>query len=138
MDAHMNSHAPHIRGIHHFTIRCSQAQLDEVRDFYCNVLGMRIGPRPGFDFAGHWMYVGDMAVVHLAAIVADAELSGERSGSGFDHVALHASGLDATRARLDELAIPYEELPVPGWPLRQIFLKDPVGSRIELSFDVDR
>jgi hypothetical protein len=33
------------------------------------------------------------------------------------------------------LGLPFEELPVPGWPLRQIFLKDPVGSKIELTFD---
>jgi hypothetical protein len=36
---------------------------------------------------------------------------------------------------VQRLGIPHEELPVPGWPLRQIFLHDPVGSRIELTFD---
>lgn len=128
-----------IRGLHHFTIRCRPADLERVRAFYCDVLGMRTGPRPGFDFAGHWLYVDGTAVVHLAAIVADADAdtSPRATGGGFDHVALHSTGLTAARARLHALGLPYQELPVPGWPLRQIFLEDPVGSKIELSFDTD-
>ena len=62
--------APQIAGIHHFTIRCTPAELDAVRDFYRDVLGMRAGPRPAFDFPGYWMYVGDVAMVHLVALAA--------------------------------------------------------------------
>ena len=130
--------APEVLRIHHFTIRCSKAELDAVRAFYCEVLSMRPGPRPEFDFPGHWLYLADKVVLHLAAIVGDSgvEANAERGGSGFDHVSLHCTGLDATRTRLEALAIPFEELPVPGWPLRQIFLRDPVGSKIELTFEL--
>ena len=62
---------PALLGIHHFTIRCAPAALDAVRAFYCEVLGMATGPRPDFPFDGHWLYVGETAVVHLAAVLAE-------------------------------------------------------------------
>lgn len=130
--------APQVAGIHHVTIRCTLAELDALRDFYREVLGMHAGPRPAFEFPGYWMYIGDVALVHLAA-VAPVMNDGSRSlGSGFDHVSLHSRGLQATRDRLKALAIPYDELPVPEWPLQQIFLCDPVGSKIELTFDLPK
>ena len=128
---------PALLGIHHFTIRCTRDALDAVRDFYCEVLGMATGPRPDFPFDGHWLYVGDSAVVHLAAIVDDAARGGPAAPDpGFDHVSLRARGLDATRRWLQQQAVPFEELPVPGWPLQQIFLRDPAGSKIELTFEL--
>jgi catechol 2,3-dioxygenase-like lactoylglutathione lyase family enzyme len=135
------STAPHpgpaLLGIHHFTIRCAPAALDDVRDFYCEVLGMRIGPRPDFPFSGYWLYAGDTAVVHLAAIVDGAwPREPGPPGPGFDHVSLRARGLDRTRRWLHERAIAFEELPVPRWPLQQIFLRDPTGSKIELTFEL--
>jgi catechol 2,3-dioxygenase-like lactoylglutathione lyase family enzyme len=33
--------------------------VDRTRDFYCDALGMRVGPRPPIPFAGYWMYLGD-------------------------------------------------------------------------------
>ncbi|RYF33562.1 MAG: hypothetical protein EOO21_05650 [Comamonadaceae bacterium] len=126
-----------VRGIHHFTIRCSLAELEALRAFYCSVLGMEEGPRPAFDFAGHWLYVGDVALLHLAAVLPDAPARRADAGaSGFDHVSLAGARLEATRQLLADHRIPFEELPVPGWPLRQIFVRDPVGSKIELTFDV--
>lgn len=126
-----------VLGIHHFTIRCSSTELESVRDFYCDVLGMREGPRPSFDFPGHWLYVGDVALLHLAAILPDQQSRiAERWISGFDHVSLACAQLDAARKLLADRGIPFEELPVPGWPLWQIFLRDPVGSKIELTFDL--
>lgn len=125
-----------VRGLHHFTIRCSNRQLESLREFYCDAFGMREGPRPNFDFPGHWLYVGDAALVHLAAILPDANSHGASRKSGFDHVSLAGAQLDATRKHLAERGIPFEELPVPGWPLWQIFVSDPVGSKIELTFDL--
>jgi catechol 2,3-dioxygenase-like lactoylglutathione lyase family enzyme len=126
-----------VLGIHHFTIRCSPGQLGSLRDFYCDVLGMREGPRPDFGFPGHWLYVADVGLLHLAAILPEQPgRRAEDNMSGFDHVSLAGAGLDAARKRLVDGGIPFEELPVPGWPLWQIFLRDPVGSKIELTFDL--
>ena len=128
--------APMLLGIHHFTIRCAPAQLEAVCAFYRDVLGMRTGPRPRFPFPGYWMYAGDLALVHLAAIVSDDSAPRNGPAAGFDHVSLRTRGLQATRDRLASLSVRYEELPVPGWPLHQIFVHDPVGSKIELTFEV--
>lgn len=127
---------PQLLGIHHFTIRCAPTELAPVQAFYRDVLGMKSGPRPPFDFPGDWLYVGETAIVHLAAILPEGGGPSTPPGSGFDHASLHACGLEATRQRLQTLGIPYEELPVPGWPLQQIFVLDPVGSKIELTFEV--
>lgn len=136
-DAGRSGGAAVVRGLHHFTIRCSRTELERLRGFYCDVLGLLEGPRPDFDFPGHWLYVGDQALLHLAAIVPDAaSATPEACMSGFDHVSLAGARLDATRQLLAGRGIPFEELPVPGWPLRQIFLHDPVGSKIELTFDL--
>lgn len=124
-------------GLHHFTIRCSSTELLRLRDFYCDVLGMTEGPRPNFDFPGHWLYLGDVGLLHLAAILPDQPGCIDEGGmSGFDHVSLAGAHLDAARQLLADRGIPFEELPVPGWPLWQIFLRDPVGSKIELTFDL--
>ncbi|MBC5768223.1 VOC family protein [Ramlibacter albus] len=127
--------APQVLGIHHFTIRCTPAQLEGLKAFYSDVLGMQPGPRPAFGFPGHWMYVGEQAVVHLAAILRE-DHPAEVASSGFDHVSLHTRGLEATRQRLKSLGVAFDDVPVPGWPLQQIFLRDPVGSKIELTFEV--
>lgn len=127
-----------IRRIDHFTIRCDAARLEALAAFYQSVLGLRPGPRPGFDFPGLWMYAGDRALVHLAAtLAAPAPSAPPADGHAqLDHVSLLVDDLEATRRRLGTLAVAYEELPVPGWPLHQIFLHDPVGTRIELTFEV--
>ncbi|XXQ54066.1 VOC family protein [Xenophilus aerolatus] len=128
---------PALLGLHHFTIRCAPAALDAVRAFYCEVLGMATGPRPDFPFDGHWLYVGETAVVHLAAVLDEtAPREPAAPGPGFDHVSLRATGLEHTRRWLRQQAIPFEELPVPGWPLQQIFLRDPAGAKIELTFEL--
>lgn len=136
-DAARRGGAAVVLGIHHFTIRCSTSELESLRAFYCDVLGMAEGPRPDFDFPGHWLYVGDAALLHLAAIVPDQAGQGDgKTMSGFDHVSLAGGRLDATRKLLAGRGIAFEELPVPGWPLWQIFLRDPVGSKIELTFSL--
>ena len=34
------------------------------------------------------------------------------------------------------LLVPYAEAPLPGFPLHQLFLTDPFGLRVELTFDM--
>jgi catechol 2,3-dioxygenase-like lactoylglutathione lyase family enzyme len=123
--------------IDHYTLRCTEAQLDSLRGFYGGVLGLHPGPRPDFEFPGVWFYLGGRPVVHLAAFADRAGTDAAATGatSGFDHVAFRASGLAATRQRLTELGMAWTERPVPGFPLHQVFLTDPLGVRVELTFD---
>lgn len=124
-----------LHAIDHFTIRCHPDALDSLLTFYTRALNLKPGPRPDFDFPGHWLYAGAQPVVHLAA--------NDRSGSPLtagttgrlDHISFRTSGLAATRQRLAAENIPFAELPVPGMPLHQVFLNDPTGLKIELTFD---
>ena len=126
-----------ISRIDHFTLRVAPAALPGLLDFYSRVLGLREGDRPDFAFPGHWLYASDKAVVHLAGNApAGEETPSKTLPTGrFNHVALSASGLAATREHLAAHDVKWAEAPVPGFPLHQIFLQDPLGLKIELTFD---
>lgn len=122
--------------IDHFTLRVSPQQLPELLGFYTRVLQLREGARPAFPFPGHWLYAGGQAVVHLAGNQPEGEsepLPSLPTGR-LNHVSLKASGLRSTREHLAALGIDWQEAPVPGMPLHQVFLRDPVGLKIELTF----
>ncbi len=55
-----------------------------------------------------------------------------------DHVSFRTGDLDAVRTKLDSLGISYEGTQVPGFDLYQLFFYDPVGLKVELTFDVRR
>ena len=125
-----------IHGIDHFTLRVRPSDVERLRDFYCEALVLREGARPPFSFPGHWLYASGHPIVHIAGNAADdvpATSAGARSG--LDHISLRTSGLTEVRARLRGLEIDWHEAPVPGAPLHQVFLFDPTGLKIELTFD---
>jgi catechol 2,3-dioxygenase-like lactoylglutathione lyase family enzyme len=120
----------------HYTIRVQPEQLAPIRQFYVEVLGLTEGARPAFSFPGHWLYVGGRPVVHLAG-TAGTEGS-EPAGTGrLDHVAFHATGLQAMLAHLRGRGISDEQRPVPGQELFQVFLIDPNGIKVELNYDAE-
>ena len=114
--------------------------LEKTRRFYCDVLGLRIGPRPPFDFEGLWIYIGEVAVVHVAG-QASYESTGrlkdmvaERHGSGsVDHIAFAADNWDELVASFDIHGVKYRATVVPSQPLRQLFVHDPDGIQIEIN-----
>lgn len=125
-----------INGLDHFTLRVSPAQLPALLAFYTRVLPLVEGRRPSFPFPGHWLYAAEQALVHLAGNRAAGEpapLAALPTGQ-FNHVSLSATGLKATREHLSKLGISWQEAPVPGMPLHQVFLRDPVGLKVELTF----
>ena len=117
-----------IAGLDHITLNV--AELEASLGFYVDVLGLREGDRPPFDSPGAWLYSGDRPIVHLVA----GRGGGEASTGALDHVALRAEGLAAIVARLAAANIPHEKFTVPGLGLKQIFIRDPDGVRIELTF----
>ena len=137
-----------IGGVSHITLLCTPAQLPGLRAFYERVIGLPIGPRPSFDFPGTWLYAGEEPIVHLAAVLgediatagnsASTGLPGARSSTGsIDHIALRVVGtVEGCRARLTAFGIEFSEAPVPGFPLYQLFLKDPLGVKLELNLEL--
>lgn len=130
-----------ITHIDHYNITLRPSDLAKVRDFYTGVLGLVEGPRPPFDFPGAWLYGGgEAAILHLAAVHPESASpvdAGKPTGQ-FDHVSLKTTGLEAARRRLTQAGVAFDERPVPNWNLHQIFLTDPAGLRVELTFDMER
>ena len=125
-------------------------KLEETRAFYEDLLGLHVGPRPDFDFPGHWLYLGDRPVVHLVGIDPDDPLGLEaylggsidpadlETGSGaFDHLAFRAQDAASLRSKLDAAGLDYREREVPNMKLFQIFLEDPNGITVELNYFED-
>jgi catechol 2,3-dioxygenase-like lactoylglutathione lyase family enzyme len=124
-----------LRNLNHFLILARD--LEATRDFYVDVLGLSVGPRPPFKFPGYWLYLGERAVVHLAAKGGAGARPGAEAGSAtgaIDHVAFEASGLADMVARLDRHGIARRHRKVPGQGLHQVFVQDPDGVTIELNY----
>ena len=102
---------------------------EETVTFYTEVLGLTNAPerRPDVPQPGTWLLVGDHPAVHVNFVDQDR---GGRTGS-IDHVAFVGSGFDATRARLDQHGATYDVVESPH--LKQIFVVDPNGIRIEIN-----
>jgi catechol 2,3-dioxygenase-like lactoylglutathione lyase family enzyme len=116
--------------------------IETTRDFYCKVLGVDAGPRPPLNFGGYWLYVGDIPCVHIGdwdTYTANAKQHGipvstRAKGTGsMDHIAFNADDFDEIAARLQKHGIPSALNVVPENGLRQLFLEDPNGLRIEIN-----
>jgi catechol 2,3-dioxygenase-like lactoylglutathione lyase family enzyme len=106
----------------------STAKLDETVAFFTVVIGLTVGPRPGFPFPGAWLYVGGQPVLHIVERAAPREPQG-----ALDHISFTVANLDDAMARLDQLAIPYRWSEIPDGFGRQAFVQDPNGVTIELT-----
>jgi catechol-2,3-dioxygenase len=106
-----------------------------LRDFYCDVVGLTEGFRPGFERFGFWLYIENKDVLH---IITPKEGDGRSSQkSSFDHVAFKTANYHDVLKKLKSLNISFEEKLIPGTSAHQIFLCDPAGNRVELNFDGD-
>lgn len=124
----------HVRGIGHINLRAGADMIEQLRRFYIDIIGLDPGPRPGFRSRskGYWLYAGNTALVHLS-IDDDAGTTPLATGH-FNHLAFDGLDLDATRARLDAANIAYTTKIIDERNQTQLFLIDPSGLRIELTF----
>lgn len=107
------------------------ANLETMRSFFEEIVGLTNGPRPRFDFPGYWLYGGGEPIVHLVGIDA-AEAS--PSLGPIDHIAFRGGDYEAQKAVLERNGYRYREADVPGANVRQIFIIGPEGIKIELQF----
>lgn len=130
--------------IEHYLIAAND--MEQTRDWYRDVLGMREGWHPNFGFPVFWMYLGDVDVVHIGRNAGQAggnqkaylgRLGGD-SGAGtgaIDHIAFRARDLRQTMAHLRRLGVNFSERRANGQALYQLFMYDPNGIKVELNFD---
>lgn len=122
-----------VRGLNHFNITAPSEVIERVRDFYVEVLGLRVGQRPGFMREGFWLYAGAEPVVHLTACDAEDARTAHTRGL-FDHVAFSCEGLREFVERLERSGVAYELDEVASLGQVQLFLRDPAGVGLELNF----
>ena len=115
------------------------ADLDASVRFYTEVMGMVSVTRPPFNFPGAWLapaQAGAAATIHLYAGHAAQEADGSvQTGSGaIDHLSIVCAGYSAFRAQFERFGLPYRENLVPRTSLWQLFVYDPNGVQLELTF----
>jgi catechol 2,3-dioxygenase-like lactoylglutathione lyase family enzyme len=123
-------------GLNHYNIRAPSPLLEELRDFYCAALGLRVGARPQFRTYGYWLYAGEQAVLHLSR-TRDGEVRQVGVVPTFDHVAFTCTDDLAMQSVLRTMAIQFAVDDAPERAQRQIFFRDPAGNGVELNFVLD-
>ena len=129
---------PVITGLFHVAIKTRD--LEATRRFWLDVLGLAEIARPDFGYPGAWFGVptpGGVGIVHIYAGGPAAAMSGvDTTGTAvIDHVSLTAIGFHAFRDRFAQHGAPWREFLVPGTTLWQLFVYDPSGVQLELTFD---
>ena len=81
------------QSLNHYTIRVRD--LEATKNFYTDVVGLKVGDRPPLNFPGYWLYCGDMPTVHLIGYRAEdaadqrcADRSGEDRPAGSHRLCL--------------------------------------------------
>ena len=115
----------------HINLSTPAALMESVKDFYCDILGFEVGPRPDIPIPGYWLYhsSGGGASIHLI----ESDRHQPPADNYLDHVAFRISSVDAIRALLDERGVAYQELKLEAIGIHQIVVTDPAGTKIELS-----
>jgi catechol 2,3-dioxygenase-like lactoylglutathione lyase family enzyme len=110
--------------------------IDGTRDFWCEVLGLEVGPRPPLEFPGYWLYAAGKPCVHVAersAYKAHSGRVGIPAATGpVEHVAFDAENREEVAERLRRGRVPAAQNEVPG-VMRQFFVHDPNGVKIEIN-----
>ncbi|HWV51115.1 VOC family protein [Pseudorhodoplanes sp.] len=125
-------------GLFHLAIKT--VDLDATVKFYSEVLGLTLAPRPDFGFPGAWLALGDgTAIIHVYA-GSPALVDGKApDGTGaVDHLSLMVRGWDECLARVQATGREWRAQIVPGTNLWQLFVHDPSGLLLELTFDGDK
>lgn len=117
--------------IDHVNIAAPMELLEEVRDFYCDVLGFTTGFRPNFSQVGFWLYAQEKALIHL--VVSSRHHKNEKQGY-MDHFALRTTGLTGVINQLNKHSIEHTTNHLSEIGVTQVFCKDPSGTGLELSF----
>lgn len=127
-----------VQALEHITIRC--ADLKRSRDFYVDLMGLADGPRPDFPFRGHWLYLGEIPVIHLVDARDKGSAWGGAPGAAegdtgpFDHVAFRGGDFAAMRSKLAAADVAFRERVVPGGEIAQLFVRDPDGVLVEINY----
>ena len=125
-------------GLFHLAIKT--ADLAATRHFWTQVVGLREIARPDFGYSGAWLACGQpggQAIVHVYAGGPALGDGGQvpQGTAAIDHISLSCSGYHAYIARFRAAGLDWREFLVPGTSLWQLFVYDPSGVQLELTFE---
>jgi catechol-2,3-dioxygenase len=120
-------------GLNHYNLRTPRQLMENLKEFYCGVLGLVQGPRPSLGSFGYWLYAGSECILHLSETAPD-ETRPTHTPTTLDHVAFTCTDRPEMEARLKLNDIEFRTGAVPALGITQLFLQDPAGNGIELSF----
>jgi len=120
-------------GFNHYNLRAPRELLDQLRAFYCDVVGLRQGERPAFRSFGYWLYAGERDVLHLSE-AKPGETRAVDVATTFDHAAFTCTDAAAMEQKLTRLGIKFEATFAAQTGTKQIFFRDPAGNGVELNF----
>ncbi|MCA1557070.1 MAG: VOC family protein [Acidobacteria bacterium] len=115
-----------IERINHVQISVPVGSEDEVRRFYCDLLGLEEVPKPESlrGRGGLWLVVGEQAIHFGTEEVAERAASKR-------HVAFEVEDLESAHRELKQAGVPLlEGIPIPDYD--RFEFRDPFGNRIEL------
>lgn len=127
-----------IHGLFHIAIKTSD--LEATRTFWCDIIGLREISRPDFGYPGAWLSCpqpGGLAIIHVYAggpALGPAGIAPSGTAA-IDHVSLSCSGYREYIARFKAAGLDWREFLVPGTTLWQLFVYDPSGVQLELTFE---
>jgi catechol 2,3-dioxygenase-like lactoylglutathione lyase family enzyme len=127
-----------VHGLFHIAIK--SPDIAATLTFWREVIGLREMPRPDFGYDGAWLACpqpGGLGIIHVyaggPALGADGIVP---SGTAaIDHVSLSCSGYREYIARFKKAGLDWREFLVPGTTLWQLFVYDPSGVQLELTFE---
>jgi catechol 2,3-dioxygenase-like lactoylglutathione lyase family enzyme len=124
-----------VTGLEHLLVLTDD--IDATRDFWREALGLEVGERPPLAFPGYWLYANGVPCIHVAeraAYTAHSESIGiPASSQAVDHVAFNGDDYEELVARLERSGVDVARNDPPGAGLRQLFVEDPNGVKIEIN-----
>ncbi len=127
-----------LTGLFHVAIKTHE--LNATVQFYTEILGLKEVDRPAFGFPGAWLATptpGAQAIFHLYAGGPALGPAGQApvGTAAIDHISLSAVGFQGYRRRIAAAGISWREFIVPHTSLWQLFVYDPNGVLLELTFE---
>lgn len=128
-----------ITGLFHNAIRAGD--LETTRNFYTRFLGMLVDERrPEMEATGFWLRAalpGGIDLIHVfAGRFAEVEGGGiPKGGAAVHHLSMFCRGYQEIRRKLEQHKLSWRGQAAPVLGLWQIFVHDPNGILLELTFD---
>src|SRR6266436_7364474 len=127
-----------LHGLFHVAIKTSD--LESTRVFWRDIIGLKEIPRPDFGYPGAWLgcpQPGGLGIIHVYAggPALGPEGKAPNGTAAIDHVSLSCSGYCSYVSRFTAAGLDWREFVVPGTSLWQLFVYDPSGVQLELTFE---